>query len=714
MKKILLILLLCGTAFGQSQVDDVLLPYWKLTSDDPNDTNLYLRLLVSNLQDILDNIRSAVNMGIDLNTVDVLYLSLPGSDGSYTNDTWRLYRVDSDDLEIQKKISGIWTKIAKWSYVDGFSLTGDNFTVSTSGNVTASDLDITGNTINIVGERTISGSSSTGTKGDICWDDGNLYICKATNSWVKVSLGYWAKTPGLFYTVSGDNFFSTSGSHIYITRSYGVYEFNVMDYGAIGDGAAEDSTAIQAAIDAAELVGGILVFPPGTYIIDTTLTIGAPIHIIGYGAIIKQEAGADQGSIISIDLSAQQDITIYGLKVDGNMDNNAAVIGFIIKDITNCYSGINIAAIECDIGVKIMGECEANVMYFSVSYNGIGVLERSTGSSSSDENTFYVTGKYNNTHYRKDTLDEGHNSSIHLSCESAYADAIDIDCTGGRTILSGILRGCDTNGVVITSGYVLFNNLYINGDVDSGWGILCDNGDGIEGDVSINNFDDGGVWIKAANGALPGSLGITTSSNGKDTTGGPALRLGVSGTTRVTGFIVKPGSYLYTNGNVAINFEYSRYCTINSSYTSGVVSNVVFSAESTNDTVVMYNMGYDVTKISMSGTNSKVISGWDIRTFTDTDTTPSVMGSHTFMSNTTAVTIARFDDGYAGDEITIISGGVTTYDTTANARLLGSSADIVTATGDVTKWVCQTGGTTSSVWRLVGFVDVSADNSGGA
>lgn len=44
-------------------------------------------------------------------------------------------------------------------------------------------------------------------------------------------------------------------------------QFNVKDYGAKGDGSTDDSTAIQAANDAANAVGGgIVYFPPATYI----------------------------------------------------------------------------------------------------------------------------------------------------------------------------------------------------------------------------------------------------------------------------------------------------------------------------------------------------------------------------------------------------------------------------------------------------------------
>ena len=150
MKKILLILLLCGTAFGQSKIDDVLLPYWKITSDDPNQMKFYVKSLVSELQDILDNIRNAVNTGIDLSGTDAVYFGLPGVDGLYADDTWRLYQVSADDFEIQKKVDGTWTKIAKWSYADG----QEYIDVAASGTVSAPA---------IIASDLLAGSSTFGT-----------------------------------------------------------------------------------------------------------------------------------------------------------------------------------------------------------------------------------------------------------------------------------------------------------------------------------------------------------------------------------------------------------------------------------------------------------------------------------------------------------------------------------------------------------------------
>ncbi len=64
-----------------------------------------------------------------------------------------------------------------------------------------------------------------------------------------------------------------------------------LDYGAVGDGVTNDRTAIQNAINAAQVNGGIVYFPAGNYLLDGTgtelLLITGQIHLLGAGARSK-------------------------------------------------------------------------------------------------------------------------------------------------------------------------------------------------------------------------------------------------------------------------------------------------------------------------------------------------------------------------------------------------------------------------------------------
>jgi hypothetical protein len=95
-----------------------------------------------------------------------------------------------------------------------------------------------------------------------------------------------------------------------------------------------------------------------------------------------------------------------------------------------------------------------------------------------------------------------------------------------------------------------------------------------------------------------------------------------------------------------------------------------------------------------------------LRTFGPGDATPSVAYGRTFETDAGMLTITDFDHGYPGQEIVVISRGAVTFDTTGTS-LVGSFSSIVTADGDVTRWVMEGG----SSWRLTGFVDSSVDSS---
>jgi hypothetical protein len=76
--------------------------------------------------------------------------------------------------------------------------------------------------------------------------------------------------------------FSAGTKDVFVTVNAGFLQFptfNVKSFGAKGDGSTDDTAAIQAAINNAQLVSGqaingVVLFPPGTYVISSTLVAG--------------------------------------------------------------------------------------------------------------------------------------------------------------------------------------------------------------------------------------------------------------------------------------------------------------------------------------------------------------------------------------------------------------------------------------------------------
>jgi polygalacturonase len=99
---------------------------------------------------------------------------------------------------------------------------------------------------------------------------------------------------------------------------------NVLDYGAVGDGATNDTAAIQAAVNASDCV----YFPPGKTYMVSSISIRAGMSLVGYSATLKLLA--NQTKFVRI-LTTQNNLldqvvdseplNIVGLTLDGNRVN---------------------------------------------------------------------------------------------------------------------------------------------------------------------------------------------------------------------------------------------------------------------------------------------------------------------------------------------------------------------------------------------------------
>jgi hypothetical protein len=121
---------------------------------------------------------------------------------------------------------------------------------------------------------------------------------------------------------------STGGSAVRTLADRAADAINVKDYGAAGVGGVDYTTQIQAAIDAAELVNGVVFFPPGTYY-HGGLTVTPPVTLRGSGmrsSILFLKSGSNTHSI-TVDYVATgpfyfpQHCVIEDLEVQGNRTN---------------------------------------------------------------------------------------------------------------------------------------------------------------------------------------------------------------------------------------------------------------------------------------------------------------------------------------------------------------------------------------------------------
>lgn len=85
------------------------------------------------------------------------------------------------------------------------------------------------------------------------------------------------------YVVEPEDWLEILGALRRLNRALYQREFNVRQYGAVGDGSTDDTAAIQAAFDAAGAVQGKVVFGPGSWRTTSTILFDSNIAIEGVG-----------------------------------------------------------------------------------------------------------------------------------------------------------------------------------------------------------------------------------------------------------------------------------------------------------------------------------------------------------------------------------------------------------------------------------------------
>ena len=170
---------------------------------------------------------------------------------------------------------------------------------------------------------------------------------------------------------------------------------NVKDFGAVGDGVTDDTSAIQAAIDfvSANPIGGTLYFSDGVYLVNV-ITVGSNIIIEGNGTTIK----AKNGQNYIFRLTGTNNITIQNLIFD--------CFGLTSSNTNPVDAGAKTAAIYVRVGTGIFNNIKitnnrfsgipiATQEYHAIAFNTVNCIVSNNFSDQCGGDVFNFNGGIN-------------------------------------------------------------------------------------------------------------------------------------------------------------------------------------------------------------------------------------------------------------------------------------------------------------------------------
>ena len=159
---------------------------------------------------------------------------------------------------------------------------------------------------------------------------GKSYLITSVGNTNFVSIGAATNTVGVYFTATGAGSGTGTAQLSRTVQAKFQDSISVKDFGAVGDGTTDDTNAILAAIAGMPSNGSNLLFPQGTYIVNSDNVNGLKFSgktnfaVEGYGATIKVKNGAAVTTNHEVMFFINcQNGAINGLTIDGNRANRS-------------------------------------------------------------------------------------------------------------------------------------------------------------------------------------------------------------------------------------------------------------------------------------------------------------------------------------------------------------------------------------------------------